>query len=49
MTLAIDLNKRKFTNFNIKITILRVFVLTNKTFKFKRNKIIKFTLMGALI
>jgi hypothetical protein len=26
-----------------------VFVLTNKTFKFKRIKLMKFTLMGALI
>ena len=49
MTLLIDFNNSKFAHLAQKHTRQRVFILTNKTFKFKRIKLIKFTLMGALI
>ena len=49
MTLLIDFNNSKFAHLAKKLLEKRVFVLTNKTFKFKRIKLMKFTLMGALI
>ena len=49
MTLLIDFNNSKFAHLAQKLIRQRVFVLTNKTFKLKRIKLMKFTLMGALI
>ena len=45
----IDIKYKKFTHKACKLLKKRLFVLTNKTFKFKRINLMKFTLMGALI